>query len=271
MKFLFESTPWFVSSLIVVIITVLICLFLLKMVRRWIPIKDLKENHDVAGFILGIIGVLYSVILGFTVVNEQTRYNEVLQTIHTEAVTLADLYREAAFFSPDGRDGIRTSLRNYVDYVVHTEWGHSGRKSIRLEAQETMDQIWNSYYNIDLASEKMNIWYGASISKLDTFMNARLSRQFSSWEHLGAMMWTILITGGIITICFMYFFGLEKLRTQMVMTALLAGYISFMLYLVYSLDNVFKGPQAIKPVALQQVVTLFDKWDASDDVHRSRE
>ncbi|HSX10732.1 MAG TPA: DUF4239 domain-containing protein [Chlamydiales bacterium] len=263
MRFLFESTPWFVSSLLVVVATVLICVMILRGVRKWVPIQDLKENHDVAGFMLGIIGVLYSVILGFTVVNEQTRYNEVLQTVHTEAVALADLYREASFFPPDNRDAIRASLRNYVDYVVHKEWGHSGRKSIRLESQDTMDQIWNSYYNIDLQNEKMTIWYGASISKLDTFMNARLSRQFSSWERLGAMMWAILILGGVITICFMYFFGLENLRTQMVMTALLTGYISFMLYLVYSLDHVFKGPQGIQPAALEQVVTLFDRWDQS--------
>ena len=46
------------------------------------------------------------------------------------------------------------------------------------------------------------------------------------------------------------------------MTALLAGYISFMLFLVYSLDHVFKGPQGIKPAALEQVVSLFDRWDS---------
>lgn len=263
MRYLFESTPWFFSSLLVVAITVTACLLGLLAIRKWISVKTLKENHDVAGFLLGIIGVLYSVILGFTVVNEQSRYNDVLKTIHSEAIVLADLYREASFFTPAGRDAIRSSLRQYVDYVVKREWGHTKRKNIRIEAQETMDQIWNSYYNIDLQGEKMNIWYNASISKLDTFMNARLSRQFSSWEHLGAMMWTILIIGGIITICFMYFFGLENLRSQMIMTALLVGYISFMLYLVYSLDNVFKGPQGIKPVALEQIVTLFDRWDQS--------
>ena len=128
MNFLFDSSSWVLSSLIVVIPAIFICLFFLWVIRKWIPIEDLKENHDVAGFTLGIIGVLYSVILGFTVVNEQTRYNDVLKTIHTEAVALADLYREAAFFPPSGRDAIRSSLRNYVDYVIKKEWGHSARK-----------------------------------------------------------------------------------------------------------------------------------------------
>ena len=31
---------------------------------------------------------------------------------------------------------------------------------------------------------------------------AALSRHFSTCDHLGSMMWTILIVGGVITICF---------------------------------------------------------------------
>lgn len=260
---IFESPSWVVSSLIVVIPSILASFAVLWLIRKWIPTKVLKENHDVAGFTLGIVGVLYSVILGFTVVNVQNRYNEVLQTIHTEAVSIADLYREAAFFSPSGRDAIRTSLRNYVDYVVKKEWSTPSKKKIPLETQEVINQVWNSYYKIDLEGEKTTIWYTDSISKLNAFMNARLAREFSSWEHLGGMMWSILIIGAIITTCFMFFFGLESFRSQLIMIAFLSGYISFMLYLVYSLDNVFKGPEGLKPIALEQVVNLFDHWDKS--------
>jgi amino acid transporter len=259
----FDSMPWIVSSALIVIPCILVCLVILFMIRKWIPTHQLKENHDVAGFILGIVGVLYSVILGFTVVNVQTRYNVVLQTVHTEAVAIADLYRDATFFPSSDRDAIRTNLRNYVNYVVNHEWGHATSKEISIPAQKIMEKIWISYYNIDLQNEKMNIWYSATISKLDDFMNARLARQFSAWEHLGSMMWTILIVGGIITVGFMYFFGLENLRSQMVMTALLAGYISFMLFLVYSLDHAFMGSEGIKPIALEKVQNLFDHWDNS--------
>lgn len=264
MNFL-ESSSWILSALLIVIPSILICLAVLWLVRKWISIEELKANHDVAGFTLGIIGVLYSVILGFTVVNVQTRFNDVLQTVHTEATSIADLYRETSFFTPRGRDAIRKALRLYVNHVIEKEWGRPKGKKIDKEAQQIIEKIWDSYYEVDLIDEKMKIWYQESISKLDIFLNARLSREFSSWERLGAMMWTILILGAIITICFMYFFGLERLRAQMIMTALLAGYISFMLYLVYSLDNVFEGPQEIKPIAYEQIVDIFDEWDRSEE------
>lgn len=268
MSFLLESSSWILSSLLVVVPAIVICLLLLWLIRKSIPAHLLKENHDVAGFTFGIIGVLYSVVLGFTVVNAQTRYNDVLQTIHNEAVAIADLYRDASFFSPKDREAIRISLRNYVNYVVKKEWWLPPEKSIRIETQYVMEKIWNSYYQVDLQNEKMSIWYHESITKLNALMNTRLSRQFSSWEHLSNMMWTLLIIGGLTTIGFMFFFGL-RLRTHMIMTALLVGYVTFMLYLVYSLDNVFKGPEGIKPTAIEQVTTLFDRWDVPIDAYRS--
>ncbi|MBX7066399.1 MAG: DUF4239 domain-containing protein [Parachlamydiales bacterium] len=258
---LFESPSWIFSALLVVVPTILICSEILILVRKWIPVQDLKANHDVAGFTLGIVGVLYSVILGFTVVNVQSRSNDVAQTIHTEAICIADLYREAAFFNPEGRDAVRKSLRDYVQYVIQKEWGHPKSKKIDLDVQKIMEKIWNSYYQVSLSDEKMKIWYQESIGKLDSFLNARLARQFSSWERLGGMMWTILISGALITICFMYFFGLERLRAHIIMTALVAGYISFMLFLVFSLDNVFHGPQGIQPVAYNEIIELFNEWD----------
>jgi hypothetical protein len=262
MPFLFETPSWILSSLLIVIPTVIVSLFVLWLLRKWHPAESLRENHDVAGFTLGIIGVLYSVVLGFTVVNAQARYNDVVQTIHTEAITLADLYRDAAFFPPQSRDAIRSSLRQYVNYVLEKEWWMPAEKKIRIETQDIMEKVYTSYYAVPLINEKVSIWYTESISKLNAFMNARLSRQFNSWEHLGAMMWTLLLVGGVITVAFMFFFGLA-LRPHMIMTALLAGYISFMLYLVYSLDNVFKGPEGIKPIALEQVISLFDRWDTN--------
>ena len=258
---LLESSSWVVSALIIVTVSILICSGFLWAIRRACTRKELKKNHDVVGFTFSIIGVLYSVILGFTVISVQTRYDAVLQAIHTEAILLADLYQDAAFFSKKDTDTIRSALRQYTHHVVKEEWGLPVENPVNIKSRFLIKNIWKSYYTIDLQSARDNIWYTESISKLNSFLNARLARQFNSREHLGEMMWSLLIIGAIITICFMFFFGLENFRSHMLMTALLAGYVSFMLFLVYSLDNVFSGPQRIKPVALEQVYTLFDQLD----------
>ena len=261
MRVLFESNSWILSSLLVVVPTTLICLWLLWMVRKRFSPKELKKSHDVVGFTFSIVGVLYSVILGFTVINVQDQYNIMLETIHTEAILLADLYQDAAYFSQEESVAIRISLRQYIEHVVKEEWWRAEEKTINAHSRQFLKDIWDSYYNVELTSEKVKVWYSESIAKLNNFMNARLARQFNSWVNLGAMMWTLLIIGAIVVIAFMFFFGLENVRSHMVLTALLTGYLSFMLYLVYTLDNAFTGPLGIKPTALEQVYTLFDEWD----------
>src|SRR5271155_65772 len=95
---LFNSLSWVYSSLLVVVPSILISIFALWIVRKFVPAAALRKHHDVAGFTFSIIGVLYSVILGFTVINVQGRYNEAAESIHTEAIMVADLYRDAEYF-----------------------------------------------------------------------------------------------------------------------------------------------------------------------------
>ena len=257
----FISSSWVLSSLFVMVPSIAVCLGILYFIRKTVPAHILKKNHDVAGFTFSIIGVLYSVILGFTVINVQNRYIKTEENIQTEAMILADLYRSAAYFPSHEEKRIRDVLRKYVTYISKEEWQNVKNKRVHLKAQKVMDQIWNSYYEINPQDQKTWVWYNESIEKLDDLMNARLARQFNSWDHLSVMMWTLLIVGAVITICFMFFFGLENMMSQMLMTALLAGYLSFMLYLVFSLDHVFKGPEAIQPAAFKEILDLFDRWD----------
>ena len=261
MDLLFESPSWIFSALLVMIPSMGISILILWLVRKVFTAEALKKNHDVAGFTFSLVGVLYSVILGFTVINVENRYIKAEETLYQEAMILADLYRESAFFLPGERDAVRKSLRDYVNYIIVEEWNMGESRKMNLGAQDEMDKIWNSYYDISLPDEKTRIWYEESIAQLDNLMNARLTREFSSWEHLGGMMRALLLIGAVITVCFMFFFGLENIKSQMLMTALLSCYLSFMLYLVFSLDHVYKGPEGIKPIALKQVVTLFDHWD----------
>jgi hypothetical protein len=258
---LLESTSWVFSALLVVVPSILICLIVLWIVRKTISAAALRKHHDVAGYTFSIVGVLYSVILGFTVINVQERYNVAAETIHTEAAMMADLYRDAVYFDLPSRSAIRSSLRKYVQYVIQEEWDLQRKKIWSYDADTTLQNLWNSYEEVDFQNEKTRIWYEQTIAKLDRLMNARLAREFCSWEHLSSMMWSVLLCGGIITICFMFLFGLENLRMQMLMMTLLSGYLSFMLFLVFSMDHIFQWSPHLQPKAFQNALVLFDRLD----------
>lgn len=257
-----ESSSWIFSSISVIVPIIILSLCMLWIIRKNVSLSVLRKHHDVAGYTFSIIGVLYSVILGFIVINVQERFNKANETVHIEATMIADLYRDAIYFGWKSQNAIRSTIRKYVQYVIEKEWNSFPReKSMRFKADDILQDLWKSYENIDLQNETTKIWYEQTIAKLDRLMNARLAREFYSWEHLSSMMWTVLLVGAMVTICFMFFFGLENLRMQMTMTALLTGYLAFILYLVFSLDHVFQGAMHVTPKAFEETLAVFDRLD----------
>jgi Protein of unknown function (DUF4239) len=257
----YESSSWVVSSLLIMAVFAVITIAILWVIRKKVSHTTLRKHHDVAGYIFSIIGVLYSVILGFTVINVQERYNKAEETVHTESMIITDLYRDAIYFDEQSLISIRSNLRKYVQYVIKEEWVHPDEESRRLKADAIVHNLWQSYQRVDLQNERAKIWYQQTIPKLDRLMDARLSREFYSWDSLGSMMWTILVLGAAITVCFTFFFGLENLKMQMFMTSILAIYLSFMLYLVFSLDHVFEGAVHVTPKAFQETLAIFNRVD----------
>jgi hypothetical protein len=73
-------------------------------------------------------------------------------------------------------------------------------------------------------------------------------------------MWVVLVTTGIITIGFSFFFGAPNSSAQALMTAGLSATIGFVLFLIWDLNGPFSGLVRIEPVAFQQLWSIIDQW-----------
>jgi len=252
---------WVFSTLVVVTVAVLLSLAALVWVRKKVSIERLRKDHDAAGFTFSIIGVLYSVILGFMVVNVQDRYREAEKNVREEANLLVAMYHDATAFSNSETVRIRAALRSYVQSILDGQW--KGTKDGTLPIEQHA-HLWDSYYPVNVTDAKTQVFFEQATEQLDRLMDMSLNREFSAQEHLGSMMWTLLILGAVITTGFMLFFGLEDFKIQLMMTGLLGGYLAFILYLVVSLDHVFTGPMAVKPVVFEKTVQVFDELDREE-------
>lgn len=261
MNLAIASAPWYLLA--VAIIGVAVCLALLGIVqvRRYVGVEKLRNNHDVASSTFGIIGLIYGVILGFTIVNVHDRFNHAHQNVENEAKALIDLYRDAAVFPPEVRDNIRNHLREYVEHVIHDEWPKMMNETrIKVIPPKSVTALWHAYYQYTPQDIRQKAWYETSIGNLNEFSDLRHGRIFNTRYSQGAMMWTLLIGGAIITVFFMCFFGSSSLLSQMLMTACLAACIAFMLFLIFTLDAVFTGGARLEPTAFNDVLQSFDNW-----------
>jgi hypothetical protein len=120
--------------------------------------------------------------------------------------------------------------------------------------QAALDNLWRAYLEVDPQTNRDNALYEESLGHLNEMSASRRLRLYASRDDLPGVIQFLLWGGGLITIAFTYFFGVKSIRSQALMTAALAGVISFILFLVIALDNPFHGYVRVSPDPLQQVL-----------------
>lgn len=254
----FESLSWTLGSLVIVLIFAAFTISGMLLVRKLVNIKTLRSHHDVAGFIFANIGVLYAVLLGFTVVNAQQRFDSIKQVARVEAGYLAELYEDAEIFQEQDKDRIRAALKNYIKSILNEEWNLMSSGSDSPATEKALKNVWHAYYQLNPKTEKEKVGFSISLTKMNQLMSARLERLLGAEESLGREMWTLLILGAVVIMSFTWFFGLENLFLQMLMGSILAASTAFLLYLIYSLDTAYTGEISIQPEALHKVFKSLD-------------
>lgn len=254
----FETLPWVFGAAITVTLFILFSLAGVIVVRRLVNFEYLKAHHDVAGYVFTNLGVLYAVLLAFTVVNVQQRFDKIKEISEIEASYLVDLYRDAEVFPPKYAQDIRDSIKKYAQSVIEDEWDLMPLGIFSKTTIQSLKDVWAAYYGVELETKKQEIWYAESINKLNNLTNTRLARLVGSRESLGIEMWILLILGGLTLIIFFWFFGLESLIPHLLMAAILAAAIAFLLFLIYSLDTAFSGTLKVTPESMERVLQGFN-------------
>lgn len=253
----FLNLPWVVSGTLYVLFWIAASLLGLKIADKWVNPNIRKKCHDVVGFTFGIVGVIYAVLLGFIVVSVNDRFNQIQKNFVSEAAVMLQLYRDAEVFPPEDRDRVRAQIKSYAELVYQEEWGLMARQEESENAYDHLLTLWREYYKIEPKTERELAWFQESLQKMNELAEARVIRLFNTTQSLSGLMWTMLVAGAVITIAFMYFFSVESGMAHVLLTALLAGVISFMLFLVLSLDTAFSGDVHVEPTEILKTMERF--------------
>ena len=219
------------------------------LVRRRFGVEVLKLNNEVAGFIYGVIGVLYAVVLGFTAIIVWERFDNAQAGVDQEANALADLYRDAQVFPDDVRRELETQLRAYATLVAEKEWAAMAEQRPSPETWEAYNRLWRTYHLFQPQTDHEKIWYAQSLTKLNELGDQRRLRLLSSRsDGIPGVMWIVLLGAGVITIGFSFLFGTKSAKAQVLMTSGLAMTIALVLFSIMALEQPFRGSPAWSPI-----------------------
>ncbi len=243
------------------------------MVQRLVPATIRKEHNDVAGFIYAVLGVIYAVLLALVVIAVWEEYGRARVTVEAEANALAEIFWLAhALPEPEGPH-VQELARSYAEEVVDEEWPLMEQGRAPLMEQGTratptgwvlIDDIRVTLQEYEPRTEAQQELYAEGLDQVQRLADARRTRLVAAEESIPAVLWVVLVVGGMVTVSFAYLFGLEQTGAHALMVAALAGVIALVLFTIGVLDHPFSGGASIGPGAFELILDRFETSKLSD-------
>ena len=223
------------------------------LVRHKFPAPTLQPHHEVGGILIAVVGTIYAVLLGFMVVVTWQSFDDATRVVTREGNYLGDLSGLAMGFRPEIRDPLIQTMRDYAKYVVAEEWDAMAQERDSRHVAESLNTLWRLYtQEMQPQTPTESALYAASLKVLQELTDQRRLRLQFSRDTLPTIFWILLWGGGVITVVYSYFFGMESTKSQAFMTATLAAMISLMLLLILTLEHPFQGDVKVSPSPIQE-------------------
>jgi hypothetical protein len=248
----------------------LICLAMLVaggglvVVQRLMPTRRRMPHNDVAGFIYAVLGVAYAVLLGLMVIAVWEEWNAANAAVDQEASELAEIFWLAHRLPQPEGPHLQGLARSYARVVVSEEWPLMERGKVSPKAWTILDEIRNEIQRIQPATDTQQVLYEQGLQQVSDLADARRERLLDAEEGLPAILWVVLIVGGIEVVGFTYLFGLQSTTVHVLMVTSLTLIIALVIFTVAALDYPFEGDIRIGPDAFEQVLGRFESSKLSD-------
>lgn len=253
-----------ISGLLVVFLSVAAAVAGLILVQRLVPSKSRAQHNDVAGFIYAVLGVAYAVLLGLVIIAVWESFSEARDTVDQEAGELAEIAWLAQSLPESERRQLQELSRSYAEVVVEEEWPlmKDGQDSPR--AWLILDEIRLTVQGLEVRTSADQVLYQEGIDRVHDLNEARRSRLLDAEEGLPAIIWVVLLMGGVIVVGFTYLFGLDSTLVHTLMVGALAGIISLALFTVGVLDYPFGSGVQVDPGPFELVLERLETSKLSD-------
>jgi hypothetical protein len=254
--FLYVLPAWLLFILIVGGSVVLAWVGTVLLLRRTNAPMDEKHN-EVAGFIFATAGVVYAVLLAFTVIIVWEQYLAAESAVAQEAAALITVARDTSSFPEPARGQVRDQLRAYAQFVIKDEWRTMDEGTLEREeskdALAAINTVWSIYRSLPPSQVDLH-----TTESLDDLSALRAVRLQSNVAALPDVLWLGLVLGAVVMICFCLILHMKNVQYHAALTALLAGLLAMGLWMILVINHPFAGDVHVSTDAFRHAMFVID-------------
>jgi len=228
--------------------------------RKFVRPHVAEGHNDVLVPLFLTVGVIYAVLLGFTVVAEWEFYDAAKTNTAEEAALLVPLYRQTRVMAENKGDEMRHQIREYAEHVVQG-WEGFRKGDRNTAAGQDVNEIFAVFGTMAPATKPRELIAAEFLRTFSMIVFDRNKRYVHASESLNTVMWVGIIGGALVTIGFTFLLFMERTWPHVLGVSLMAALIGLLLFIVAMLSRPFQGPLAIEPHPFEQSLKVFDQVD----------
>jgi hypothetical protein len=214
------SVPLWLLIAMVVVIPTLLAMIAQLLIRRWVGVETLAKNNEIAGFKFATVGVIYAVLLAFSVIVVWEKFNDAQTSVAEEAGATAALFRYAEGKEPEAI-AVRAALVNYLKIAIDEEWPAMSLESEAHGVTQALNQLYSAALALNRSGTRDTADMTEVFRQIDNVTAARRIRLHLATGLVPDVIWIALFMGALLTVGFTLFFGSENLLAQVSMTGVL--------------------------------------------------
>jgi hypothetical protein len=218
-----------------------------------------KDGHhnEVVGFIFATVGVLYAVLLAFTVIIVWEQYLAAENVVAQEGTALITVARTVSSFPEPERGQVYDDLRAYAQFVINEEWRTIDERTLEQQestgAEASINSIWSTYRS--LPPSQVDAF---TTQSLDNLITQRALRLQSNGAALPIALWFGLVLGALVTISFCLLLHMENIQVHALVTALLTGLIATSMWMIVMINHPFAGDLHVTTAAFEHAIHVIE-------------
>jgi hypothetical protein len=224
-------------------------------VSKYVPERWLVADSDAASALYATIGMVYAILIAIAAIAVWEPHDDALQSAQQEAGDLSEAYWSAGSLDPVDSAHIRVLIATYDQSVIRDEWPSLRRTHAADPATAGLfAELRTTVQDYRPVTDGEQSAAADVEARLEDAADARRARLAAADAGMPSLLWPALVLGGIVSIGFLYLFGLDRTFPNGLMMATVAAMTTLVLFVIYQVEFPFSRGLSVDPSAFVTVL-----------------
>lgn len=254
----FYGLPIWLATILVLGVALAVGLGSSLGLRALFRLRPTDLEREVAVSLMQVVAAYIGIMIAFAGVVVWQGFAEAENSVHREAGSAAQLYRDLTTYGPETL-AARNDLRAYVASIVKDEWPLLAEGKASNSTEIALARLFEEIGRIRPKDDRDSAIYSASFSNLNELVVLRRDRLIHSQSGIPVILWMVGLVGSVLIVSYTSTFPPTRINVMMI--AGISVTLGLIFLFILMVDQPYKGEFSVSSRELSELSHKFDMLD----------